>query len=445
MSRKEPGVCKFWESGKCRSGDKCKYLHPPKAGTGATPPGNVPPNAPPPQQGMANWNAMAAALPLQGGPPQPPGYGMPMMMMPIHAGMPMPMGAPMPMGGGPPPPPMYGAPSPYMGAHPMHMQVPPPHMAQQQPPPPPPQSRPPPPRGAPPPPRAPPPGGGPTSAAGGGAAAAASSTDISDPPARAPPVCTFFLKGNCRDGANCRFSHDANAVPAARPAPPPTVVTPPAGASLFSIDVECVATGRQHHDRAVAQISLIDASCQEVLNLYVKPSVPVASYITPLTGLTADLLERKGVPLDDAMATLRKALPSNAVLVGMNIAKDVEWLELKEGADYGEMIDLSALLRAWNPRFGSYTYFAQDHYANVWLGAARTEADAHDAVADAILSMRLLQAYLAIQHDAAAVGAMGAKVLAATAKPSFAKLNPEWEGCCMGNRQTCKCGAPFFS
>ena len=145
------------------------------------------------------------------------------------------------------------------------------------------------------------------------------------------------------------------------------------------------------------------------------------------------------------MAKLRANLPSNAVLVGMNIAKDVEWLQLAEGKDYGSMIDLSALLRAWNPKFGSFTYLNQDHYANVWLGASRTEADSHDAVADAVLSMRLLHAYMAIQADPPAVSAMGRKVLAIPPKPSFAKLHPEWEGCCMGNRQTCKCGAPFFS
>ena len=29
-------------------------------------------------------------------------------------------------------------------------------------------------------------------------------------------------------------------------------------------------------------------------------------------------------------------------------------------------------------------------------------------------------------------------------EPSFAKLNPSFEGCCMGNRKTCTCGAPFF-
>ena len=109
------------------------------------------------------------------------------------------------------------------------------------------------------------------------------------------------------------------------------------------------------------------------------------------------------------------------------------------------MVDLAALLRTWNPKFGSYTMMSQDHYAKVWLSVERTEADAHDAVADAIISMRLFHAYTAVQHDPAAVAAQAARVLSTPAKPSFAKLNPVFEGCCQGNRQTCVCGAPFFS
>ena len=189
----------------------------------------------------------------------------------------------------------------------------------------------------------------------------------------------------------------------------------------------------------------MDGACQPHLNLLVKPDKPVASYLTPLTGLNAGLLEQHGVPLEQALATLRTHLPKNAVLTGMNIAKDVEWLGLQEGVDFGSMVDLAALLRVWNAQYRSHTYFSQDHYAAVWLGYMRTEADAHDAVADAVLSMRLFNAYTQIQSDPSAVHAMGERVLAVKPKPSFAKLHPDFEGCCMGNRQTCTCGAPFFS
>ena len=95
------------------------------------------------------------------------------------------------------------------------------------------------------------------------------------------------------------------------------------------------------------------------------------------------------MPLADALATLRSRLPPTAVLVGQNIAKDVEWLGLSEGRDYAQartrparisrlrratahtrvhtcvhtsaaqMVDLAALLRVFNPQYGSYTYFSQ--------------------------------------------------------------------------------------
>ena len=256
----------------------------------------------------------------------------------------------------------------------------------------------------------------------------------------------------CKQGENCRFSHalpspGQPASPKQPPAPPPTIVTLPEGSQVYSIDVECVASGVQHHDRTIGQIALVDSKAQTVCNLYVKPDGPVASYLTPLTGLTAELLEQQGTTLAEALATLRQALPPTAVLVGQNILKDVEWCGLVEGRDFATMVDLAALLRVWNPKYGSFTYFGQDHYAGVWLGSAeaRSEGDAHDASADAAYSMKLFNAYVARQHDAQAVAAMGAKALATPVPPSFAKRFPEFEGCCMGNRQTCRCGAPFFS
>jgi len=60
----------------------------------------------------------------------------------------------------------------------------------------------------------------------------------------------------------------------------------------YSIDVECVATGTGHNARAIAQIGLVDANGRCVLNLFVKPPAgsTVASYLTPLTGITAEML-----------------------------------------------------------------------------------------------------------------------------------------------------------
>jgi hypothetical protein len=94
----------------------------------------------------------------------------------------------------------------------------------------------------------------------------------------------------------------------------------------------------------------------------------VVSYLTPLTGLTADLLNAHGMPLAQALATLRAGLPRDAVLVGQNIRADVQWLGLKEGTDFAGMLDLAGLWRCWNAQYKSWSVFGQDHLARVLLG-----------------------------------------------------------------------------
>lgn len=46
------------------------------------------------------------------------------------------------------------------------------------------------------------------------------------------------------------------------------------------------------------------------------------------------MIETYGVSLDEALVTLKAALPKHAVLVGQSIGQDVTWLGLKEGVDF---------------------------------------------------------------------------------------------------------------
>mmetsp|Transcript_39713 Transcript_39713/g.97611 ORF Transcript_39713/g.97611 Transcript_39713/m.97611 type:complete len:279 (-) Transcript_39713:448-1284(-) len=265
--------------------------------------------------------------------------------------------------------------------------------------------------------------------------------------------CIFFRKGTCKNGDGCAFSHDPNLVVAAAPpreprspaaAPKPYIVELLPGVPYVSIDVECVATSKEHNGRATAQIALVSHSEQPILNLYVKPEGHVESYLEPLTGLSKALLDEHGMTLAQAMTILRQHLPKNSILVGQNIEKDVEWLQLQEGTDFQGMVDLSALFRVWNDRYKSFTYFGLDHASTVCLGQANDGA-AHNAVSDAVKSMQLFNLYCRTQSSPEALTKMHASLLSAPVAPSFAKLNPSYEGCCMGNRKTCTCGAPFFS
>jgi len=49
-----------------------------------------------------------------------------------------------------------------------------------------------------------------------------------------------------------------------------------------------------------------------------------------------------------------------------------------------------------------------------------------------------------VQDNQPALLALQVKTLSTPVGPSFAVANPTFEGCCMGNRKTCKCGAPFY-
>lgn len=109
------------------------------------------------------------------------------------------------------------------------------------------------------------------------------------------------------------------------------------------------------------------------------------------------------------------------------------------------MVDLAGLLKVWNPASGRYVYFGLDHYAKVWIGAARGEGEAHDAVDDAVKSVQVFNAYQRVMRDPAAVAAIGARALTTPVTPSFAKQHPTFEGVCQGNKKTCACGAPFYS
>eukprot|EP01036_Dinobryon_divergens_P025040 gene25040-33552_t len=224
--------------------------------------------------------------------------------------------------------------------------------------------------------------------------------------------------------------------------PPPVIVQVPPGHPVFCIDVECVATGVSHNARSVAQVALVDEWGRPVFNVFVKQDLPVSSYITELTGLTKETLEQYGMPMAEAMAHLRAHLPPNAVLVGQSILRDVQWLQLAEGVDYASLIDLSGLFRVWNAARGQYTNFSQDHCAKVWIGVEQRPS--HNAVADATISMLLFNAYRSVQWDPPRLFQLQQATLTAPRVPGFSAVHPVIDGCCMGNRKKCTCGAPFL-
>lgn len=222
---------------------------------------------------------------------------------------------------------------------------------------------------------------------------------------------------------------------------PPNLYTE--GGPFFSVDVECVATGPKHTDRMVAQVALVDQWERVVLNFYVKPKEDqqVFSTLQELTGITTEHLEA-GVLLEEGMKMLRAALPKEAVLVGQNILKDVEWLSMEEEKDFKGMLDLSGLFRVYNDKYKNWSYHSLQHKLKHLLGLSQTEP--HNAASDAQFSVRLFNLYKQIEKDPGEMARMQQILLTAPPTASFSATHPTSGGVCMGHRKTCKCGAPFF-
>ena len=65
-----------------------------------------------------------------------------------------------------------------------------------------------------------------------------------------------------------------------------------------------------------------------------------------------------------------------------------------------ELMDLAGIFRTWNTKYNSWSVFGQDHVANVLLNYPAKER--HDAVGDAIKSVRLFNLSQQLQKDPAA-------------------------------------------
>jgi len=211
------------------------------------------------------------------------------------------------------------------------------------------------------------------------------------------------------------------------------------------IDVECVATGFGHSDRAPAAVAVVDGRGNVLLHKYVKPEVAVVNYLTPLTGLKKGDLDDAD-PLETVLEQhVYPLLSPETVLVGQSPQSDVGWLRLVQGTHFSRLIDLADIFKVFNPKFHNYSYFSLDHEVCVLLPEvykSRKSSDPHDPRRDALWSINLWQRYRA---DAAALAKARKLLLYRRPDPSWVKLqNYQYEGVCLAGfyAAKCICGQP---
>ena len=59
-----------------------------------------------------------------------------------------------------------------------------------------------------------------------------------------------------------------------------------------------MASGKRHCDREVARVSIVNSMCQVIYSSFVKPSVPIVSYLTPYLGFYFEPLGQTGISFE---------------------------------------------------------------------------------------------------------------------------------------------------
>ena len=130
-----------------------------------------------------------------------------------------------------------------------------------------------------------------------------------------------------------------------------------ATSTVVAINVDYVATGTGHLDRAICRVSLATGGA-DVLDAVVRVPV-IRDTMSVYTGL--ELVDFEGADeFADVVAKTREALAkyTDVLLVGHGLARCARGMQLVAGRDYQSSVDVIDLLRSWNRRFGHWNYYA---------------------------------------------------------------------------------------
>ena len=95
---------------------------------------------------------------------------------------------------------------------------------------------------------------------------------------------------------------------------------------FVSIDVECVATGKGHSDRAPCWLGAVNSVGKVLMDEIMQVKGPIASPLTELTGVTREIIDKRGIPFDKARAKLIAILGPKSVIVGQRPQGDIKWM-----------------------------------------------------------------------------------------------------------------------
>lgn len=170
--------------------------------------------------------------------------------------------------------------------------------------------------------------------------------------------------------------------------------------SVFGLDCEMIETNEDN--MALARVSVVelnswvDGKIVKVLDVLVK-SVQSKDYIvdcrTSITGLTAEEIMSKGIPLEAAKVKFKELLKPNSILIGHALDHDL----LALGIRYTRVVDTAFLFAVPGNTETSMLTHSLAHLARCVLDKDTNRAEnqgSHDSVEDATLAVEICRKLL---------------------------------------------------
>lgn len=96
-------------------------------------------------------------------------------------------------------------------------------------------------------------------------------------------------------------------------------VTP--ASPMFGLDCEMCYTSAGCNE--VTRISIVNENCESVYETLVLPKNKILNYLTPYSGITAEMMTNVTKTLDEVQRDIQQLLPSDAILVGQSLNCDL--------------------------------------------------------------------------------------------------------------------------
>jgi len=161
---------------------------------------------------------------------------------------------------------------------------------------------------------------------------------------------------------------------------------------FLALDVECAASGWGHNDRVPVRMALVNLHGGVLVDKVILPTVPIFDSLEQYTGLRSDEIFETGEPMEEVQEAMQAHLGPHVTLIGQRVQFDADWLELRKGTHYRDVVDLADVFKRWSQKRNHFVHFSLQEAGCALLGQKTPQT--HDPATDAKTAMALFVSFV---------------------------------------------------